>query len=895
MSTSLNPKITRRTFLKASAASAAIAATSDKLFTSPGSILVPTVASAAPDVVTKHGNCAFCQQGDCQTIYKMIDGVVVKVEGDPDSPISQGKLCARGNSAIMNLYNAYRVKAPLKRTNPEKGVDIDPKWVEISWDEALNTVGEKLKACRAKNPRGLVVNESFGSKETKIRTPFQQASGSPNMVGSHGPTCSVHYASYLVQGGAPVSIPDLTYAEYHITQGRTCGFNFAVPPASRRLSAALERGMKFINIDPRNNEEGSKGEWIPIRPGTETAFNLAMASVMMHEIKKIDEWFLKTRTNAVYLIDAAGDYVRDPDSKKPLMWNGKTNKAVPFDDPGYLDVVLEGNFTVNGTACQPAYQAIKTAFKQYTPEWQEPITSIPAATVRRIAQEFVDHAHIGSTIVVDGFTFPYRPVGFNNERGTADHKGGTYADLVTKTISMLVGNIEVPGGMQANTARGPNPLKPDKDGTVTPAGEAMGVPWAFPPPHVDMSEFYPNKHTGPHLTIKAILDPQKYYLNYTIDVWLGAGGNSWSSMGGQDLYVNAMKKVGFIATIAYHYDAPTMLSDIVLPEHSFMERLYASTASARPHQNISDEHNGLFMYYVRDPVPKLYNTMHCDEIYMELAMRGGYLFGKGGVNDLVNGTTLTGDLALDLNKKYTIAEIFDRQIRAWDPAKKATLEEVRSKGNIRYWVDKKLGYNYYYWPDNKTRHPFYFYHLKEVADAMKANLAKSGAKIPGWDDQQDYFDYFKPIPHWKPNTENVPVPGYDMWAINWKTPFYANGVGAPHENVWLEDIIANSAPYHDRIWINPKTAAAKGIKDGDTIVVESRGGKTQGKVILTEMIHPEVVGFPGMRGTGTLQQNPIMRVGTSAHFNRLIRMDDNTFDPVNGSMDVAPRVKIYKA
>src|SRR5512141_101068 len=128
MSTSLNPKITRRTFLKASAATAAIAATSDKLFTGPGSMLIPTVASAAPEVVTKHGNCAFCQQGDCQTIYKMIDGVVVKVEGDPDSPISQGKLCARGNSAIMNLYNAYRVKTPLKRTNPQKGLDIDPKW-----------------------------------------------------------------------------------------------------------------------------------------------------------------------------------------------------------------------------------------------------------------------------------------------------------------------------------------------------------------------------------------------------------------------------------------------------------------------------------------------------------------------------------------------------------------------------------------------------------------------------------------------------------------------------------------------------------------------------------------------------------------------------------------------
>jgi anaerobic selenocysteine-containing dehydrogenase len=83
MSTALNPKITRRTFLKTSAAMAAVVAASDKLLASPGTMLIPTVASAAPEVVIKHGNCAFCQQGDCQTIYKMINGVVVKVEGDP--------------------------------------------------------------------------------------------------------------------------------------------------------------------------------------------------------------------------------------------------------------------------------------------------------------------------------------------------------------------------------------------------------------------------------------------------------------------------------------------------------------------------------------------------------------------------------------------------------------------------------------------------------------------------------------------------------------------------------------------------------------------------------------------------------------------------------------------
>ena len=85
------PKITRRMFLKTSAATAAIVAVSETLRGKSKPTFVKSVQAANEEVV-KYGNCAFCQQGDCQTIVKMVNGVVVKVEGDPDSPISQGML-----------------------------------------------------------------------------------------------------------------------------------------------------------------------------------------------------------------------------------------------------------------------------------------------------------------------------------------------------------------------------------------------------------------------------------------------------------------------------------------------------------------------------------------------------------------------------------------------------------------------------------------------------------------------------------------------------------------------------------------------------------------------------------------------------------------------------------
>ena len=73
------------------------------------------------------GNKTWCS---AQAYVK--DGVMLSVAGDPENTASGGKLCNRGQAAMMNVYNPYRVKAPMKRTNPKKGLDEDPGWVEIT-------------------------------------------------------------------------------------------------------------------------------------------------------------------------------------------------------------------------------------------------------------------------------------------------------------------------------------------------------------------------------------------------------------------------------------------------------------------------------------------------------------------------------------------------------------------------------------------------------------------------------------------------------------------------------------------------------------------------------------------------------------------------------------------
>jgi len=847
---------------------------------------------------TLYGICRGCMQGDCATLVHLEDGIVVKVEGNPGAPPNYGSLCPRGNAAVMNIYNPYRVKSPLKRTNPKKGLDVDPGWVEITWEEALETTARKMKEAREIDPRSLVICEGWGQRDTALRTPFIKAFGSPNEVGSHGGACTVHYATGLVQHSFPVSTVDLEYCNYHITLGRSLGPNFATTGGSRKFSKAIDRGMKLVVVDPRCSYEASKGEWVPIRPTTDLAFLLGMAHVMMHELKTYDQFFMKYRTNAPYLIEPGGDYMRDAAGNKPMIWDPVDQKAKPFDSD-FKDIALEGAFQVDGIDCKTGFTLIREEFSNYTPEWAEQITDIPAARTRKIAKEFVAEARIGSTIEIDGFTFPYRPVSLNTERNVTNHRGGTYADLTGKLINMMVGSIEVPGGCLSCGYRGPV-LSPTADGTSTPGYEAVAKKWAFPPNNIMLNEFYPHIHHSSLQAARSILDPEKYHFDYEVKVWLAVGGNPVRMGADPKLFEEAFNKIPFVASIAYHMDESAYMSDIILPEHSFLERKRVA-AFWPQHQSLSDEVNGLQMIQLRQPVPTLFNTRHVDDIFLELADRIGMLEGEGGLNDVINesedwiirddGLNMKEPHKLDLDKRYSMDEIFDRQVQSWKYNDGTmNLEKLEEEGALAHWNPRYTFYNYYWVPGDQTRHEFYFINLKRTADGLRANLKKHNVHFPGVSDDEYVFCQYDPVPHWVESSELSTPEEFDMWAINWKTPYVSSEVGNPVGNPWLAEIYSQD-PW-ENILINSETARKKGLKDGDWIVVESRHGKTEGYMKSSELIHPETVGFPGSYGTGSRHSNPLYRQGP--HYNVLLPMDDESIDGVSAGQEVAASVKIYR-
>ena len=128
--------------------------------------------------------CTGCY-ASCAIRVHRVDGVVVKIEGDPDSVMgAQGGVCGKASSMIQQLYHPQRINYPLKRTNPNKGIGIDPKWKRISWDEALGETAERLKKIQAEDPSKLVM--IFGPTSYPVRCGTVNALFGVAFGGSYG-------------------------------------------------------------------------------------------------------------------------------------------------------------------------------------------------------------------------------------------------------------------------------------------------------------------------------------------------------------------------------------------------------------------------------------------------------------------------------------------------------------------------------------------------------------------------------------------------------------------------------------------------------------------------------------------------------------------------------------
>jgi formate dehydrogenase major subunit len=155
-------KITRRTFLKISGATAVgIAASSLGFDLSPFESYAATLRKDLKSAKENTTICPYCAVG-CGAIVHSIDGKVINIEGDPDHVINEGSLCSKGASMYqLSAANPNRLTKPMYRA------PYTTEWKEVSWDWALDEIAKRVKKSRdtsfmTKDAKGQVVNRTNG-------------------------------------------------------------------------------------------------------------------------------------------------------------------------------------------------------------------------------------------------------------------------------------------------------------------------------------------------------------------------------------------------------------------------------------------------------------------------------------------------------------------------------------------------------------------------------------------------------------------------------------------------------------------------------------------------------------------------------------------------------------
>jgi len=829
--------------------------------------------------------CGMCY-ARCGIRVLVEDGVVVNIEGDPDNPQNRGNMCAKGKAGIMNLYNPNRVKAPLKRTNPKKGAYEDPGWQEISWEEALGTIVAKLEEIRD-DPKKLHIQawEITGDIMHWLSA-LGSAFGTPHIMRAASPTCGkvIHPVEFFSGGGFHQQ-PDLHYCNYCILVGT----QFAIATRGSFNHIALDmaearsRGMKLVVVDPVGGFAASKAdEWVPIRPGTDTAFALSLLHVLLNELGIYDAKFLQHRTNAPYLVGSDGHYVRDPKSGKPMIYDAADQKKKTYDDPTLTDPVITGG----GEGGRPAFELMREHVAKYPPEKVEEITTIPAKTLRRIAREFGAAANVGASITIDGVELPYRPVCVDWAKGPQGHKHGFHQSWPLKLLNIVMGAVNVPGGMLSTAAAGKRPHQwwPEggTDGLLEKGGHILPLPHpkAFPgrtptkPVRMDLFELFPVASHSHTLLPIIVQNPERYGLSYQIEVMLHTPTNSLlGSFGDPKMVESFFQSIPFIAGFAVEINETNHFDDIVLPFPSYLERFdFIGADFLIPPCGKED-----WFWQVRQPVvepPQEMRPPH--EVIMEIADRLGIL---GDLYRLINHTfRLKEPHALEPGLRYPVAEVMDRMARSWFGEEQG-LEWFREHGVIRIPRDVDEAY---IGPFIDARLPIYLEHFLDRGEELKKVVTQMGVE---WD-----FSDYQPLSDWMPcpSYEAVQNGEYDFIAVHYKLPFVYGGFG--NENPWINEICEQTETYS--ILVNEEAAKAKGIRDGEEVWLESPVCKVRVRAKLTQCIHPQVVGVGGHFGHWSAGM-PIAR-GKGISFNSLLPTDLEHIDKISTALDHCVQVRLYK-
>ena len=296
--------------------------------------------------------CGICSPGlQCGVDAYVKDGVILKLEGTEGFPVSDGRLCARGAAGRQYLYRSDRIQSPMKRTGPRGSGEFAP----ISWEEALDTIAEKLGKLRAQDPDSVVWLTGYAKWYRPYLHRLAHSFGTENYLTESSTCHRAEVMSYTATFGALMRA-GVSRANTVIAWGVNAPVN--AYPLGKALAGLRERGGTVVVIDPRMTFSAQKLAALHLRPraGTDAALAHSMARCILE--------------------------------------NG-------WQDQAFIDRYVHG------------FEEYKAYIWDFTPERAEEICGVPAGDIRRAAELLAGDP---TAVIIPSNALTHRVNGFNTHR-----------------------------------------------------------------------------------------------------------------------------------------------------------------------------------------------------------------------------------------------------------------------------------------------------------------------------------------------------------------------------------------------------------------------------------------------------------------------------------------------
>ncbi|ADH98099.1 molybdopterin-dependent oxidoreductase [Salisediminibacterium selenitireducens] len=828
-----------------------------------------------------------------------------------------GRTCLKGQAGIQTAYDAYRLKKPMKRVGPRGS----GQWKTISWEEAYNEIIEGSNDLGTPGLKDLVAYEEqdvvmadwdqvkegtmsqedfdakykdvlidtkhpdFGPKVNQVaclggdrrhftnQRIWTQGLGSNNFD-DHGGVCGVSSVignNRSFEHGKRRTYTDIDYIEYMIAFGTNPVVANKGPTwMAPQITNAIERGMKMAVVDSRMSKSAEKAHhWIPVIPGTDGAFALAMGRwIIEHE--RYDMTYLvnpnkaaaeaddePTWSDATHLVKT-GEPTRQKlkASELGLREEGDDDdyvvlkNGVPYASTDVDEADLEVDTTIEGIEVKSSFLLYKEEVMKHTMDEYAAITGIGKDMIEEVSREFTSH---GKRAAAFGY------------RGNAMHTNGYYSVRAMNVLNHLIGNYDWKGGSISSGANfGPWDGAYDLD-TVPNGRTPWGIPITRKQSQYEQSTLFERDGGYPalrpwfgatgnssHELIPSAAEGYPYGLKalfvYRIDPILSFAAGYRNREVLQD-----ESKIPLLVSLDITVGEAAQVSDFVLPDLTYLERYGQETIYPNQLHRLSS-----IMQPVTRVVPE---AKAVEDVFIELAKR---LDLPGvGENAFVNGDKLDSYEEYYAKMAANIA-MKDEPVPDADAEEMAIFESARKKALGEFFDIERLkqAVTPEEWPK-----VVYMLNRGGRFEAPGSEYVNDGKHVKyQYGGQANFYDevtarnkhsfsgeFYSGVPIYeaiKEYDETVYERDLPLVMTNWK----AKHIGTHRQisNVWLREIREDNP-----LWMNSIDAKKRGLKNGDTVKIKGSDYEAEGRVMVTEGIRPGVVGSSYNFGHTAFRSQPI--------------------------------------